>query len=305
MAGLEDGLWLKEFVDPQLLEDFKNYKDDFIGTFKAPNAAAIDTDGIKFNKLNNSVGFKINTDSDFTAQKITGKKRLIDWDRLDTTPTELSEDEARAMAFDREAEYRVLHANAWKMGVRNYAMYKAAPLAKTVDTPIIRTTGADDGTGRKRMTYIDLINLYNSVLGMNLTNQEELYMVLSAEHSQDLIADRANTNNYRDIVIDPVTGAIQRFFKLKFFENNHSVKYTAANTLVGLDATPLATDMNASIFYYAPNIVHHVEAVQTLYKPMIQDTKSKIPKSEMRLHSWGLTEKKQEMASAAIVSTKI
>lgn len=305
MPGLEDGLWLKEFVDPQLLEDFQNYKDDFIGTFKAPNPSAIDTDGIKFNKLNNTVGFQINADEDFTPARITGKKGLIEWDKLDTTPTILSDSEVRAMAFDREAEYRVLHSNAWKMGIRNYAMHKAAPLANTADTPIIRTTGADDGTGRKRLTYNDLITFYQKIEGMNCSDPNQLYMILCAEHRQDLIVDRGSTNNYRDLQIDPKTGAIQRFFKLKFFENNHNVKFTAANALVGLDAVPQNTDMNGSIFYYAPNVIHHVEAVRTLYKPMSQDTRSKDPQSEMRLHSWGLTEKKQEKASGAIVSAKV
>ena len=141
--------------------------------------------------------------------------------------------------------------------------------------------------------------------GMNLPYWDKAYSILCAEHRQDLIDDRGSTNNYRDVQIDPQTGEIKRFFKLKFFENNHNVKYTAANTLVARDAVAQPTDMNASIFYYAPNIVHHIDGVKTLYKPMSMDTRSADPQSEMRLHTWGLTEKKQEKASAAIVSTKI
>lgn len=305
MADFEEGLWTKTYVDPQLLEDFKNYKDDFIGTFSAPSASAIDTDGIKFNKLINNIGFVVNPTQDFTAEKIKGEKGLVDWDVLGTTPTIITDSEIRAMAFDREAEYRVLHSNAWKIGIRNYAMHKAAPLKETVDTPILRTSGADDGTGRKKLTYSDLIKFYKRLEGMNLEYWDKAYSILCADHRQDLIDDRGSTNNYRDVQIDPQTGEIKRFFKLKFFENNHNVKYTAANTLVARDAVAQATDMNASIFYYAPNIVHHIEGVRTLYKPMSMDTRSADPQSEMRLHTWGLTEKKQEKASAAIVSTKI
>lgn len=50
MAELVDGLWLKQYVEPQLLEDFKNYNDAFISVLKRANPGAIDTDGIKFNK---------------------------------------------------------------------------------------------------------------------------------------------------------------------------------------------------------------------------------------------------------------
>lgn len=305
MADFEEGLWTRTYVDPQLLEDFKNYKDDFIGTFSAPSTGAIDTDGIKFNKLNNDIGFVVNPTQDFIPQKIKGGKGLIDWDVLGTTPTIITDSEIRAMAFDREAEYRVLHSNAWKIGVRNYAMHKAAPLKETNDTPILRTSGADDGKGRKKLTYSDLITFYMQLEGMNLPYWDKAYSILCAEHRQDLIDDRGSTNNYRDVQIDPQTGEIKRFFKLKFFENNHNVKYTAANTLVARDAVAQPTDMNASIFYYAPNIVHHIDGVKTLYKPMSMDTRSADPQSEMRLHTWGLTEKKQEKASAAIVSTKI
>ncbi len=50
MAELLDGLWLEQFVEPQLLEDMRNYKDDFIGVLKPANPSAIDKDGIRFNK---------------------------------------------------------------------------------------------------------------------------------------------------------------------------------------------------------------------------------------------------------------
>ncbi len=51
MAEFEPGLWTRTFVDPQLLEDFRNYNDNFIAVLKRPNQAAIDTDGIKCKNL--------------------------------------------------------------------------------------------------------------------------------------------------------------------------------------------------------------------------------------------------------------
>ena len=300
--ALTDGTWLQQYVDPQLLEEFRNYKDDFIGTFKAPNAAAIDKDGIKFNKLINNIGFHINKATAFEPVEVPMKKGLVEWDKMDTDLTVVTDAELRAMAFDKDAAIRRLHRESFQIGVRDYAMHKAAPLADTTGTPILRTTGADDGTGRKRLTYEDLVKWYARIEGLNLVNMDELYSILCAEHRQDLILDRASTNNYRDIQIDPATGAIKRFFKLKFFENNANVKYNGDDELVAQGAVSDPADRNASVFYYAPNIIHHIEAVMSLYKPLQQDTRNADPQSEYRLHCYGLTDKKQEYGVGAIVS---
>ena len=103
MAELVDGLWLEQFVEPQLLEEFRNYKDDFIGTFKAPSEDAIDKDGIKFNKLINEIKFHVDKDTAFEPVDIPNKKGLIEWDKLDTDLTVVSDKSLRALAFDKES----------------------------------------------------------------------------------------------------------------------------------------------------------------------------------------------------------
>lgn len=301
--ALVNGLWLQQYVEPQLLEEFRNFKDDFIGVLAGAPARAIDKDGIRFNKLINTIGFHVNKDTDFEPVAIDEKKNLVEWDKMDTDVTEVTDAELRAMAFNKDSEIRRLHRESFQIGVRNYAMGKLAPV-QNVDgaTPVLRTTGADDGTGRKKLTYNDLLTYLSRIEGLNLINQQALYMILCAEHRQDLIEDRANTQNIRDVQINKETGEVQRIFKLKFFENNHNVKYLADGTLKAEGAAPIATDRNASTFFYAPNTVYHIEAVKTLYKEMQNDTRSADPKSEFRLHTYGLCAKKQEYGFGAIVS---
>ncbi len=302
MPNLVDGLWLEQYVDPQLLEDFKNYKDDFIGVLKRPNPAAIDKDGIKFNKLINNVDFHVNKGDDFVAQAMVGKKGLVEWDKLDTSPTKVTDAELRAMAFDKEAAVRVEHTNTWKIGVRDYAMQKLAPTQHVAGKmPVVITTGATI-IGRKRLTYDDLIRFIIELENLNLKDTSAWYMILCDHHRADLLFDRSATNNHRDIVIDPVTGMLKSFYKLKFFENNQAPYYNAAGVLKSQGAVPIATDQKASVFFYAPNTVYHIENVETLYKPRKQDTRNSDPTSELRLHSYGLCAKKQEHGFGAIVS---
>lgn len=301
MADLVDGIWLQQYVAPQLLEEFRNYKDDFIGTFTAPDPEAIDKDGIRFNKLINEIKFYVNKSTAFNPITIGGKKSLVLWDKLDTDVTAITDKQARALAFDMNSSVRKMHNDAFRIGVRDYAMQKIAPVSNTSGTPIIRTTGANDG-GRKKLLYADLVNYYKVLEGLNLNDWTQAYMILCPEHRQDLIDDRSNTNNYRDIEIDPVTGAIKRFFKLKFFENNQTVKFRAGDIPVPDGGAAQGTDRNGSLFYYAPNIVHHIEAVTILYKELTSDTRNPDPQSEIRLHTYGLTDKKQEYGVGALVS---
>ncbi|MDV2458041.1 hypothetical protein CMU99_06820 [Elizabethkingia anophelis] len=300
---LVDGNWTKTYVDPQLLEDFRNYNDSFIGVLKRPNPAAIDTDGIKFNKLINNVDFVVNADVDFTTKEMTGQKGLVQWDKLDTTPTAYTDAELRAMVYDKEAAIRVEHTNSFKIGVRRYALNKLAPKQHKANAmPVIRTTG-EEHNGRLRMTYADLNRfLFEELVKLNLKDKGSFYFILSDEHKADLVHDRANTNNYRDLELDKNTGELKRFFNLQIFENTETPLYTSAGVLKSLGSQSAAGDQGSSIFFYSPSTVYYIESVTTLLKPMITDTRSKNPTAELRLHCYGLADKKQDHGFGAIVS---
>lgn len=302
MPALVDGLWLNQYVSPQLLQEFQNYKADFMGTLKPAPLAAISADGIRMHKLVNNVELLINNADDFVAQGMEGKKVIIGWDKLDTTPSSVDDAEARSLPFDKRAAVRMKHTESFQLGSRNYVMQKLAPAANSATTPVLRTTGADDGSGRLRLTYADLIKFHAAVKALNLPNANELFLILCAEHSQDLILDRASTQNNRDIVIDTTTGKLKRFYEIKLFENNYNPKYAADGTLKALGAVAAADDKNASIFYYAPNTVWHVNKVKILYKPETTDTTSADPTSEFRTQTYALCEKTQEHGFGAIVS---
>lgn len=301
MADLVDGLWLNQYVAPQLLEEFKNYKDDFIGVLPGAPKGAVSADGLRFNKLINNVEFLVNNADPLIPAAMAGKKGVVAWDKLDTTPTKVDDAEIRSLAFDKRSAVRTKHSEAWKIGMRNYVLQKLAPNTDGVGLPILRTTGATVD-GRKKLTYADMIKFWSVIEGLNLTNKGAFNMVLCSEHWQDLIDDRANTSNYRDIGINKETGELTRFYTLKLWNNSYNPKYAADGTLKALGAAAVGTDKNASTFFYAPNAVHHVDKVKVLYKPEHQDTRNADPESEFRIQSYGLTDKVQDYGFGALVS---
>ncbi len=306
MADLIDGVYLNTYLAPQLLQEYRNFKDDFLGVLGKAPKKAITADGIRMNKLINNVDLLINNSDPFTPKKMNFKKGIIEWDKLDTTPTSVDDSEVRALTTDKRAAVRVKHGESFRIGARNYVMNKLAPNQDANGMPVLRTTGeiVTDKTGasRRRLTYADLIIFWSIIEGLDLPNPDGFNLILCKDHVQDLILDRASTQNYRDIVIDKETGELKRFYTLKLWKNNHNPLYTEGGILKSLKAVKVPTDKNASIFFYDPNTVYHLDRVKILYKPETIDTRNAEPESEYRTQTYGLCDKTQEYGFGAIVS---
>ncbi|MBD3748516.1 MAG: hypothetical protein IE931_03375 [Sphingobacteriales bacterium] len=301
--NLVDGNYLNQYVAPKLLEDFRNYKNDFIGVIPRAPQEALTADGIKFNKLINNVGFLINNVDPFAATVMAGKKGIIEWDKLDTTPTKVTDAEIRYLPFDKRSTVRVKHTESWIVGYRDYVLNKIAPYEAATGMIVLRTTGAADANGRKRLTYNDLIDFESQINLLNLMNPDKLFLTLCSQHQNDLKLDKAGTQNNRDFIrMDKDSGAITGFLKLKIFENNAAPIYTAAGVLKAQGAAPAVGDQAASVFFYGDSMVQHVESVKILYKPETIDTTNADPTSEFRLQSYALCEKTQDYGFGALIS---
>lgn len=304
MPALIDGNYLNQYVAPQLLVELKNYKDDFLAQLQGAPTQALTADGIRFNKLINNVEFFVNNSADFTAQSMSGKKTLVEWEKYDTRPTKVTDAEIRYLNFDKRSVVRVKHMEAMKLGIRDHVIWKLAPDEHAELMPVMRTTGANDGTGRLRMQFADIVKYLELVKKLNLPDMTALNMILCPEHQTDLILDRDSAKYFADknIFFDMATGKVRSIMGFNFFENNQSVAYNAAGEKLAKGAALGATDRNGSLFFYGKNTVYHIEAVKILYSPETQDTKSADPTSEFRLQTYGLVDRVEEYGVGAIVS---
>jgi hypothetical protein len=304
MGTTTNGNWLNQYVAPQLLKEFKNYNADFIGALKGAPRSAITADGIRFNKLINNVGFYVNNTAGFTAKKMSGEKVFVEWEKYDTDPTEVDDAEVRYLAYDKRAEVRVKHAEAFQMGIRDHIIWKLAPDDDTnADMPVVRTTGEGAGN-RKRLTFVDMVNYLERVKKLNLANENELYIVLCPEHSTDLIVDKNSAKFFADkkIFFNQETGKVNSIMGFKFYENNAAVIYAEDGTKMAKGAVMEDTDRVASLFFYAPNTVYHIERTKILYTPETLDTKSADPKSVFRTQTYGLVDRVVDYGFGALIS---
>lgn len=307
MSTTTTGQWLNQFVAPQLLQEFKNFRDDFIGVLPGAPKAALTADGIRFNKLINNVGFYVNNTALFTPKKMTGEKTLVEWEKYDTDPTEVDDAEIRYLGYDKRNEVRVKHTEAFKIGIRDHVLWKLCPDDNTsAGMPVKRTSGANanDGTGRKRLLFKDLVEYLETIKGLNLPNADQLYMILNPKHATDLILDRDSANYFsnREIFFDTVTGKVRSVMGFKFFENNAAPVFDADGQKKAKGAAMVAGDQLASLFFYAPNSVYHIEKVKLLYKSETEDTRNPDPTSEFRTQTYGLIDRIVDYGFGAIVS---
>ena len=300
-----DGNWLNQYVSPKLLDEFQNMNDDFINTLGTADAGAITSDGLKYNKLVNNVQFVVNSTEDFTPSSMTGGKGIIEWETYDTAPTSVTDEEMRALSFDKRSAVRTKHSDKFKIGFRDHAIWKLAPGdATNASMPVMRTTGANDGNGRKRLTFEDLVSYLQKVKALNLTDMTQVYMVLCPDHSGDLLVDTKTAAYFssNNVFFDTATGKVKSVLGFKFFENNACVSYTSAGVKKAKGSALGSTDRYASVFYYAPNTVQCIHSVKILYKPETTDTRSKSPTSEFRIQAKGIVDRIQDVAVGALIS---
>ena len=308
MGTLTQGQWLLQYVAPQLLQEYRNYKDDFIGVIPGAPKKAISTDGLRFNKLINNVGFYVNNTAAFNPKKMNGEKVIVPWEWYDTDPTEVDDDEIRALPYDKRSEVRVQHGLSFKVGIRDHIMHKLCPeVSNNANMPVMRTTGGDDGSGRKRLIFRNVVEYLEMVKALNLPLLDQLYIILNPKHSTDLILDRdaAPYFSNKEIFFDTVTGKVKSVMGFKFFENNAAPLFGADGQKKAKGAIAVAGDQLASTFFYAPNSVYYLDSTKILYKDEHTDTRSAHPTSEFRTQTHGLVDRIVDYGFGAIISGNI
>ena len=100
--------------------------------------------------------------------------------KYSTENTEVSNDELYALPYDKVGSVQRQHRETLEEQTLSHALHSLAPVANTAKTPIIETTGNDDGTGRKRLTSKDLINYKKKLDNLKIPKKGRVLVLCSA-----------------------------------------------------------------------------------------------------------------------------
>lgn len=213
-----------------------------------------------------------NTTYPLAIQAYTDTTLLVSLDKMETKPTSVTDDQVIGAAYDRIDTATRTHVEAIQEKKYSKALHALTPAGNTADTPVLLTTGADDGTGRKRLTYNDLVAASKTAKGPGWR------LVLCDDHWNDILLDR---QNFGDKLVNYVEGTpAPRIAGFELFNYENAPIITAATKVKkAFGAAKAAGDFYASTFfrtdnvgkktgltkqYYSPSVIHPENPVNTL-----------------------------------------
>lgn len=245
--ALKKEVWEKELLKafrgvPTFLNGVKDYTSKvLVGASGAATIHLTDVGGDPTVLVNNSsypIASAQRNDSDVA----------ISLDKMDTTNTDVTDDEIEALSYDKIKDVNEQHVAVLVQESHNLALHAFGPASDSADTPIVETTGADRGNFKK-FTVNDLIALKKRFDDQDIPSGQRR-IVLCPQHVADLLeTSQAFKDQYS---INEKTGSIGQLFGFDIHEWSKPVMYTAAGAKKAYGAAAVATDKQASIAFYIP-----------------------------------------------------
>lgn len=196
-----------------------------------------------------------NTTYPIPTQAMTDADIPISLDKYQTKVTAVTDDELESIAYDKIALVQSKHTKAVIREKGKKGVHALAPAGDTTNTPVLVTTGADDGTGRKKLKKSDLIRLKRAIDKLGL-DEEGRILVLCSDHYNDLLEDADTKNLFANQHQDEASGKLNRMIAgFKIYWYNGCPEFTAATKVkLSYGTVPGAGDYKASVFFLAQDM---------------------------------------------------
>lgn len=135
-------------------------------------------------------------------------------DLFETENTLVRRPEAIELAYDKLESVIYNHRMALQTSTALKAAHAYAPASDSVNTPVITTTGEDNGDGFKRIKIEDILKLKRRFDALDVP-VDKRFLVLDPRHTEDLIL--TDLKSFKDIT-DFVNGTPKRFAGFNILE---------------------------------------------------------------------------------------
>lgn len=179
------------------------------------------------------------------------EKVVVSLNKYDTENKEVTQDELYAIAYDKEGDINMELKEELEIKVTEHALYSISPASNTSATPVLETTGADDGTGRLMLTKKDMIRFKRALDKASVPKTGRVF-VMSSTHANDLLLeDAAFEKGYHN----RVDGAISvNYYGFKIYEEVYTPTYHAT-TKAKLAFDSVTAGRTSSIVFHKSSVV--------------------------------------------------
>lgn len=241
-----------------------------------------------------------NTTYPIPIQTIGEEPVLIQLNKYVTKSTPITDDELYAMSYKKMTTLKDRHGLAINLTKFKHGIHALAPGTNTAKMPILLTTGADDGTGRKRLTWEDVMKLKAQV--DTLENPEEgRRLVLCSDHLNDLIL---SDQKFKDQYYNRADGKLYNQLGFEIFDYTGNPYFTpSTKTKLAFGAVPAGTDRKGSVFFSLARSARATGWTKMYYSEAKTDTQNQRNLMNFR-HYYTVLPTKEE-ARGAIVSDNV
>lgn len=169
----------------------------------------------------------------------------ISLDKFTTKTTTIKDDDLYALGYDRIGSVKERHGNSLTESKHDKSIHAFAPATHSAATPVIPTTGDDDGNGRKRLKRDDIIAL-KAAFDKAKVPKKGRRLVLCDDHINDMLLF---DQKFKDQYYDYESGKIAKIASFEIYEYGVMPDYDAAGVKKAFGSIPNATDYNASVAF--------------------------------------------------------
>ena len=237
-----------------------------------------------------------NTTYPIDLQNLDDQDKTISLDKFQTKVTPITDDELHAISYDKMGRVEESHRNALKDAEFLKAAHAMCPTKNTASTPVLVTTGQDDGTGRKMMTPVDIVRL-KAALDKAKVPMEGRRLVLCPDHVNDLLMlDQKFANQFYNYESGKPVNAYG--FEIYQFANNPYYGSDGIKKAVGAQIS--ATDRQASFAFWKGRVFKASGSLKMYYRDA--QTNPQYQRNEINFRHYFIALPKKEDANVAIYS---
>lgn len=210
-----------------------------------------------------------NTTYPLTPQDLGNDDIAISIPKFETVPTSITNDELYAITYNKIQAAMDIHREALQMATGDKAAHAIAPNSNTTDTPIVETSGGDNGDGFNRMEIDNIISLKKKFDDLKLPKVGRI-LVLSSQHVNDLLL---TSQSFRDQYYDISEGKIAKLFGFEIYEYINTPVYDGTTKVKkAYGAAAAGTDLISS-FAFINNEIFKAKGSTVSY---LQEAKSDV-----------------------------
>jgi hypothetical protein len=212
-----------------------------------------------------------------TTYPITTAARVDDnialaLNKYDTTNTKITRDELYALPYDKEGSVIRQHRDVIAEGTREHGLWNLTIAGDTANTPLVETTGVDNGASRRAMKTADILRLKLRLDNLKAPKQGRC-LVLCAAHVNELMLEDASFNlRYQNHVEGKM---VTRYHGFDIYEDTYNPVFTAANAKKAYGAAAAGTDRNASVCFIAERAFQATGTVEMFHRDKSTDPENR------------------------------